>query len=182
MNKVRKIIFEKFHVWDIWDLLPYRWSMLYYDKIKPIFKPRQERLRKSIPRTWCDTSELVVDLNFEMIKIFYEDEYMAGIVDWQSDDTHKEFASWLENAYEYITKLRPKFKEDLENSYPPLKPIEEWLKPKTDENGRKFYEMIDDGVPYEVKYAEVNRIEKLIYEKDTEVITEMVKRRGFFWT
>jgi hypothetical protein len=42
--------------------------------------------------------------------------------------------------------------------------------------------MILSELPYEVKYAEVNRIEELIDNKDTEILTEFVKRRNYFWT
>ena len=52
----------------------------------------------------------------------------------------------------------------------------------TDEQGRKLYQFKDDGIPYEVKYGEVNRIEKLIEEKDTEILTQLIARRNYFWT
>jgi hypothetical protein len=45
-----------------------------------------------------------------------------------------------------------------------------------------MFRMVDDGIPYEVKYKEVNRIEKLIEDTDTEILTEFVKRRNYFWT
>jgi len=41
---VRNFFLKKFDVWDIWDLLPYRWSLIYYDKIKPLFKPCNQRI------------------------------------------------------------------------------------------------------------------------------------------
>jgi len=28
----------------------------------------------------------------------------------------------------------------------------------------------------------VNRLEKLIEEKDTEILTQLIKRRDYFWT
>jgi hypothetical protein len=45
-----------------------------------------------------------------------------------------------------------------------------------------MFEMVEDDIPYMVKYAEVNRLEKLIDDTDTEVLTEIVKRRHYFWT
>ena len=56
------------------------------------------------------------------------------------------------------------------------------FKPTVDKDGKKMYELADDGVPYEVKYKEVNRIEELIENKDTEILTEFTKRRNYFWT
>jgi hypothetical protein len=182
LDKVRIYIFEKYDIWDFLDLFPYSWRMTYYDKIKPIFKPQHERIRKSIPRTWMDVSQLIVDVNFEFIKAFYEDEYKADIVDWDATEHHKEFAHWLELSYKWITQRRPQLQKDLENAYPQHSSIESLFKPTTDENGKRVFQMVDDGIPYEVKYAEVNRIEELIDNKDTEILTELIKRRNYFWT
>lgn len=182
-EKMRSYIFEKYGIWDFWDFFPYSWRMRYYEDIRPIFKPANQRLRKFIPRKWRDVSHLIVDVNFELIKIFYEEEYAKGYIDWDSDEQHKSFAKWLEGAYHYITVDRPKLEEDLNDAYPPLGVdgfkgmFEEVYK-----DGKKTYRMIDDGVPYEVKYKEVNRIEDLIKSEDTSILKEMIKKRDYFWT
>ena len=51
-----------------------------------------------------------------------------------------------------------------------------------DENGRKMYQMKDDGIPFDVKYADVNRLDKLIEERDTDILIQLIKRRDYFWT
>ena len=181
-RRIRKYILNRFGIWDIWDVLPYRWSLYYYDNIKPIFKPHNKRIRNSIPRNWADICGLIVDVNFEFIKAFYEDEYMAGIVDWEATEHHKEFAHWLELSYKWITQERPQLEKDLENAYPPHKNIDEMFEPKIDNNGKKVFEFKDDGIPYEVKYKEVNRIEEVIKTKDTEILKQLIQRRDYFWT
>jgi hypothetical protein len=181
-GKLRSYIFEKYGIWDALDLFPYSWRMTYYDKIKPIFKPQNQRIRKAIPRTWVDVTELVVTVNFEFIKAFYEDEFKADIVDWEATEKHSEFAKWLEEAYEYVTKIRPQLEIDLQNAYPPSKPIEEMFERIPQEDGTTRIYMKDDGIPYEVKYREVNRIEEEIEKRDTEILTELIKRRYYFWT
>ncbi len=180
--ELREWFFEKTKIWSLWDILPFKWSMYYYDYIKPIFKPQHQRIRKVIPRNWCDITSLIETVNFEFIKAFYEDEYKDGIVDWDATEHHKEFAHWLELSYKWITQRRPQLEKELEEAYPPTRCISEMFKPVTDEKGRKMFEMIDDGVPYEVKYKEVIRIEEEIKTKDTEVLTELIKRREYFWT
>lgn len=180
--KIRKFIQKKCGIWDIFDLFPYGWRMYYYDSIKPIFKPQHTRIRKSIPRGWCDLQTLIVNINFEIIKSFYEDEYLNDTIDWEATSQHKNFADWLQKAYKYIVEVRPKLENDMNNAYPPSRTMDEMFKPVTDESGRKMYEMIDDGVPYEIKYAEVIRLEKLIDDNDTEVLTQMIKFRNYFWT
>jgi len=180
--KIRNFILDKFGVWDIWDIFPYRWNMWYYDKIKPIFKPKHSRLRKAIPRQWCDITSLIVNVNFEFIKAFYEDEYIDGVVDWSATEHHKEFAEWLESSYNYITKERPELEKEKDNAYPITPNFDEWFEKITNDQGKTLYQMKDDGIPYDVKYGEVNRLEKLIENKDTEILTEIIKRRDYFWT
>jgi hypothetical protein len=182
IDKIRSYTFEKFGIWGFLDIFPYSWRMTYWEKIKPIFKPQNKRLRKFIPRTWRDTTDFMVHLNFEMIKIFYEDEYKAGIVDWEADEPHNRFARWLDHTYFYITKARPKLEIDLENAYPPSKPIEDMFERIPQEDGTTKIYIKDDGIPYEVKYKEVNRIEKLIDDTDSKILKEFVDYRHFFWT
>ena len=179
---VRNTIYGKTGVWDIWDILPYKWNMWYYDKLKPIFKPKNSRLRKAIPRQWCDITSLIVDVNFEFIKAFYEDEYIDGMVDWTATEHHHEFAKWLEESYLYITKERLFLQNEKDEAYPKSSSIDKMFESFVDEDGRKMFKMKDDGVPYDVKYAEVNRLERLIDEKDTEILTQLIKRRDYFWT
>ena len=181
--KIRSFICEKFGIWDMWDILPYSWNMWYYDKLRPIFAPKHSRLRKAIPRQWCDITSLIVDINFEFIKSFYEDEYVDGVVDWSATEHHKEFAVWLEQSYLYITKERLVLEKQKDEAYPKrdgclLDAFEE----VTDERGRKLYQFKDDGIPYDVKYGEVNRLEKIIEDKDTDILIEIIKRREYFWT
>jgi len=181
--KARIFICKKFGIYDIWDIFPYRWNMWYYDFIKPIFKPKHSRLRNAIPRQWRDVSSLIVDVNFEFIKAFYEDEYVDGIVDWSATEHHKEFAEWLEKSYLYITKDRPELEKQKDNSYPKTSgDFFNSFEKIVDDQGRTLYQMKDDGIPYDVKYAEVNRLEKIIDDTDMEILTQLIKRREYFWT
>lgn len=182
-NTVREFIYKKYKIWDGWDLLPYRFRMYYYDYIKPTFCPRNKKIRDAVPRSWADITSLIVDVNFAMIKQFYEDEYLLGFVDWEgSGDTHKKFEQWLKEAYAYVAYKRPSLEAERDNSYPPSKPFEEWFEENTNEKGEKVYRMINDGIPYEVKYKDVIRLEKEIEENDTKYLKEMIEFREYFWT
>ena len=142
LSKIRIFTFEKFGVWDVWDILPYRWSMWYYDKLRPIFKPCNKKIRNAIPKKWCDISGLIVDVNFEFIKQFYEDEYVDGVVDWSATEHHQEFAKWLESSYLYITKERPNLEKERDDAYP--KNNQDFLdrfEKITSENGKTFFQM-----------------------------------------
>jgi len=83
LTKLKNQIFEKYGIWDVWDLFPYRFRMYYYDYVRPVFFPQHKKVRAAIPRTWADITSMIVDVNFAMIKEFYEDEYLLGIVDWE---------------------------------------------------------------------------------------------------
>ena len=182
LNKLKSFLEDK-RIYCWLDLLPYRYRMLYWDKIKPIFKPQHSRLRKAIPRTWSDITSLIVTVNFEFIKSFYEDEYKLGQIDWKSSSKeHAKFERWLKKAYRYITVERPILNTRLDEAYPPSKPFDEMFVTVTDESGRKVCQLVDDGVPYKVKYKEVIALEKKISKLDTKVITEMIEYREYFWT
>jgi len=180
--KIRSFIYEKLNIWDIWDLLPYKWRMWYYEDIKPIFRPSNSRIRNSIPRQYRDVTSLIVDVNFEFIKAFYEDEYVDGIVDWTATEHHQEFATWLEKSYIYIIDERPELEKQKENSYPKMGPFDQLFEEIIDESGKKLFQFKDDGIPYDVKYSEVNRLEKLMVERDTDILNQLIKRRDYFWT
>jgi len=168
----------------IWDILPYSWQRNWYDKIVPVFKPQNKRLRKVIPKTWTDISSLIEAVNFEFVKKFYEEEYVDGVVDWeQSGEHHVQFTRWLEETYRYITIHRPKLEKELDAAYPPLRPIEDMFE-ESDElyKGKKTFKLKEREGTYEELYGEVNRIEQLIVDLDTEVLIEIMKRRQYFWT
>jgi hypothetical protein len=111
-----------------------------------------------------DLDYVLIEVNFEIIKSFYEDEYKDGIVDWNSDSRHKKFAKWLESAYFYITKEKPKLEKKIEKSYPDSSNIK--LNKKT----------------YKELYGKVDDLEKEIFDKDTKIINELLKNRQFLWT
>jgi hypothetical protein len=181
-NKIQKKLEENYRIWDIWDLLPYSYRIYYYDRVKPIFFPAHKKVRAAIPRTWADITSMIVDVNFAMIKEFYEDEYLLGFVDWEgSGESHKKFEEWLKKAYTYVVCKRPSLQAERDNSYPPLKPFDEWFKP-VKEGGKRFFQMHDDGIPYEIKYKDVICLEKEITDTDTKLLKEMIEYREYFWT
>lgn len=184
-KKIWDFIEDKIGIRSVWDVLPFGWRMFYYDKIRAIFNPQNKRYRKSIPRTWTDVSGLIEITNFEFIKGFYEDEYLHGHTDWVGTGSRAvKFAKWLESAYDYITIERPQLEKQMWDAYPPSRPLKEVFVPcEFDEKGNaKMYQMVERKESYEDLYGEVNRLEKLIEDKDTKILTYLVKNRNFFWT
>ena len=160
---LRWLVFKK----NLSYKIPYQIRDRWY-KFKCFFNPKNKKYRAAIPNTWVDVCVLIEDVNFAFIKGFYEDEYKSGWVDWEASGEHNsKFARWLEKAYQYITVERPQLQKDLDAAYPPL-------------TSKRLTEINRES--YEKEYAEVHRIEKLIQDKDTKVLTETIKYRQYFWT
>lgn len=166
--KIRWKLFNKFGIWRLTDLLPYSWRDFYWSKIRTIFKPAHKRIRKAIPRDWRDLDYIIENVNFEVLKSFYEDEFLKDIVDWTSTPNHKEFAEWLEKSYNYIVNERPVLQKRMDEAYPESIGFE-----------------LNRGMnktTYKKLYGEVEKYENLIEKKDTELMVEIIKRRRWFWT
>ncbi|NBO22125.1 hypothetical protein EBU94_02130 [bacterium] len=101
----------------IFHLFPRSWRNFYYDHIRTIFKPHHKRLRKAIPRQWSDISHLIVMVNFEFIKSFYEDEYVKGIVDWDATQPHQKFSTWLFGGGAPCVNIDPRLWNKFKDEY-----------------------------------------------------------------
>lgn len=147
-------------------LIPFQVVNFYDKKIRTIYNPKHSRIRKSIPKYWMDLDYVLMEVNFEIIKSFYEDEYSTGWVDWTADEKHKEFANWLEQAYNYVKYERPELEYRKEKLYPSNElPIKQREK-----------------MSYNELYGEMDKIESEIDSMDTEFLTQLVKYRHFLWT
>jgi hypothetical protein len=157
------------------------------ENLRTVVSPENTEIRNAIPKKWVDISELIVQVNFAMIKSFYEKEYLNGHVDWNFNQEHKSFADWLEKVYHYITVEKPKLELDLNNAYPQVDiTFEEEFTPEYENNNSNVYRMksLEEtyGKTYQEVYGEVHRIEALIFSKETEILTQMVQYRDHFWT
>ncbi len=133
-------------------------------KIKCFFFPMHQEIRKAIPREWVDVCSLVVDINFAMI-LSFKKEADASWVNWDGTEEHRKFKNWLDAAADWIQKSRPELEKQKDNAYPPLGPFK-------DQSGKTYDEL----------YGEVNRIEKLINDTDSNIIKQMIDYRDYMWT
>jgi len=148
----------------------------YYNKVVPVFLPKNKRLRSAIPRRWKDLSNLTVDINLEIIKNFYEDVYQKNWLGWSGGETQKEFAAWLEGVYLYITKERPGLEKKILELYSTMT--------NEGENIPRVVcwpEMNIMNLDHESKYARIVRLEKKLHDTDTEVLQEFIEKRNYFW-
>jgi hypothetical protein len=136
-----------------------------YMKVYRVFKPAHPIVRKALPREWCDISGLIVDVNFAFI-LQFKKEADESCVDWDAQEGHTTFKAWLDASAEWIKVTLPALNKELDGAYPPF----------------KGFNSINDDIPYEVKYAEVIRISKLIEDGTTDILKKLMEYRKYMWT
>jgi hypothetical protein len=169
------------------------------DVIYPItswFNPKQKWLTRVIPNTWCDKTELVPLVNFAILIDFVEKEDGLNQLDMDWDKEMKDghvSQDYVDNVmrvygdlkavYNYIKAERPQLEKDLVNSYPkPLIHFDEMFTPLPGDCAQmKTTEKIYGG-SYEEVYAETNRLEKLIDERETWALQKIIEYRRYLWT
>jgi hypothetical protein len=177
------LIFNSFFWWD----LKYQ--------ISASFNPRQKWLTKSIPNTWCDKTTLIPHLLFECLIHYVEkEEGLQDQTDWSKDlkegyvtqeyiDTMKTRDELLRAVYNYVKTERLVIESEQDNSYPiPLSPTKDLF--TKNEDGNRTMRTCDDvyGMSFTEAYAEVDRLEKLIEEKDMWAMNTIVKYYQYMWT
>jgi len=171
----------------------YFWWDLKY-QIYAWFNPRQKWLTKTIPNTWCDKTTLIPDLLFTCLIHYVEDEKgLQDEIDWSEDIkagyVSQEYVNDRQNkdallraVYNYVKTERLEIEAAQDNSYPiPLSPAKDLF--TQNEDGNRTMRSCDDvyGMPYAEAYAETNRLEKLIEEKDLWAMNTIVKYHQYLW-
>ena len=152
-KEIKMTWFESFYISVKWWFHDLVWDTYRF------FKPCHQRIRKVIPKRWCDLTELTLLVNFEIIKSFVEEEMHN--IDWESEPEHKKAGEWLKASYKYITETKPRLEKELSEAYKNV--------PK-------------GNIPYEEKYKDVNRIEKTIEESDKAILIGIANYRQWLWS
>lgn len=172
-----------------------------YWKICAFFKPRQRWLTRVIPNTYCDKVELVPRLLFVVLVDFVESE--DGLsqldIDWSKEiadghvtqdyvDDIKRTYGELRDAYHYVKHERDALQAAHDDSYPTLLPGVHGIfeEPTVDATGTKSSCMRSCetlyGMSYAEAYAETNRLEALIEERDQAAMMTIVRHVKVLWT
>ena len=147
-----------FQVYIWWDLRELYW------KVYRFFNPCHKDIRKAVSRQWSDITSLIIDVNFAMILSFKKeaDEFW---VDWDNTPEYRKFKNWLDSAAHWITEGRPNCEAQKDACYPPH-PLPPEMK----------------GWTYDQLYGNVNQMEKLISETDSNILKQMIEYRDYMWT
>jgi signal recognition particle subunit SEC65 len=156
-------------------------------------KDHNKRIRNSIPTEWVDICDLLPELNFQLIKIFYENEFKQSPTDWSYPKDLKQFSKWLEKAYHFVKVERPKIKKEIIQSIPDI-PIDDLFpttkspenfppdkKSKKQSYSQKSSEKIQ-GKTYKQIYGKSIRLEKKLDNLESKFLKELIDYRSFFWT
>lgn len=158
------------------------WNYFDFKYLYPIrywFSPKHKKLRNSIPKTWSDSVNLIRTVNFTFITELVEDELggLTGLdeqINLNAKDKHINmwwlFYCDLKSKYNYITVERAKIEESLWNAYPEKPAAKDWL------------EWSNEPHSYEERYGKVDKIEKYLEKRDTEVLEWITKNRAGFWS
>jgi hypothetical protein len=177
---MNKSLFKKIKLCRVFDFLPHCFNFWYYSKIHPILNPYHSRIRKSIPNESIDISDLILNVNFEMIKSFYEEDYSKTNIDWNRDRKQKTFSNWLKKTYSYITDERVRLQKKINDASSKHNNSNDFLNQIRNEDAESF-NFISSEKSYKKIYGEVDKLEKILHKKDDKVLTDMIKYRDFFW-
>lgn len=144
----------------VWPLRELKYNIIRF--ITPYFP----RWRKVLPRhKYGDITWLVVKSNFALICDFYWEEVIDGIVDWEGTQEHSKFyeeltahVAWIENKQ---TELDTTIREEIQKAV------------ESRENSE---------LGFTARYSEVIRLEKVKFDKETEILKWFIDNRTYFWT
>ena len=149
------------HWWDdVWcKQFSFRW------------RPRNKWLTKKIPRTWADKDTILEICVLESLKHYVdpEGEDCFHVINTECEG-QKEFYGEVRRNYELITQKLPTLQKELDA---------EW--------GNVPYRTLADinkstKGNYEKMYGKINRLEKEIYDLQTQIMVWVVRNREGLWT
>jgi hypothetical protein len=130
-----------------------------------IFKPAFPIVRKAVPRQHMDYAELLVNLNFAVIEQF---KLVAdrNEKNWQEDPNSLAFKAWLDESFIWIKEGRKNLHTAIGHVYDRVMDIPPG--PHTWEQRKELY-------------AEIDRIEKLIADTDSNIVRQMLDYKNQFY-
>ena len=170
----------KYNIIELWhslqekhDFLCPWWREKKWYSIKCWFKPKNKWATKAISNQWQDLDTVYVNVLFAGIINYVEGEKCFETIMWVTPQ-EKRYKKKIEEIYKWAKTGRKELQDKIENAYPPFEVG--WM---TKLNTKSQQECKED---YEKLYGEVNRLEKLLYDTDTQYLTWLVTNRNVLWT
>jgi hypothetical protein len=132
--------------------------------LKNFISPPYPMWRKTLPRhQYKDVTTIVVESNFNLILDFYQGEKKNGNVDWNAQENTKKFFEELTSVVKWIEEDRIKWEKELNDEL---------------SNASKNRKEKD----YEKKYGQYDKLQKVMKDKETEILKWFIDNREFFWS
>lgn len=168
-------LLDKFYEWSNYKFRPfssYWWRDLWYQQISSRLWPRQKWITKKIPRTWVDKDTLLEIVVLESLKHYCAEdgEDVFHVLAQDSPEWQAEFMRQVKYHYELATQKLVALQKELDAEWASI-PHFNWK--DLNSGDRKSYDEI---------YGKVDRLEKEIYDLQTEIMVWVVKNRNGLWT
>jgi len=151
-------------------LCPYFYRDISYG-IRCWLNPRNKWVKKSISNRWLDLDTIYENVLFAGIIDYIEGEDALNVIGWDNLKSEKEA---IIKIYNWAKTGRAEMQKKLDDSYPPFDISKGFpLQYNNPDDAKKKYEEL---------YGETNRLEKLIYDTDTEYMIWLVTHRNILWT
>ena len=135
----------------------------------------------TLEKGWHDKDEVLLHAVFQLLVDFVEKECPDKLVDWSSDEAHRQAWKEINRLYHWWKDIRPtrcSLLEDNKISRPPLK--------KKKISGSEYHEIIQpDRKKYSKYYAALRRhvrLETRWFEEDQLNLHKLIEVRKFLWT
>ncbi len=169
-------LLDKFYEWTNYKFRPfshYWWRDLWYQQISSRLWPRQKWITKKIPRTWVDKDTLLEIVVLESLKHYCAEdgEDCFNVLSCDSPEWQAEFMRQVRHHNELATQKLVALQKELDA---------EW-----DSVPHRSLEDIQKGTSkddYDKMYGKIDRLEKEIYDLQTEIMVWVVKNRNGLWT
>lgn len=146
------------------------WRDYYYTQISSRLCPRNKWLTKQIPRTWIDKDSILEIAVLGALKHYVEGEDVFHVLCIDNPPEQAKFMGEVKHYYELTTQTLVALEKELEV---------EWKRIPLGDIGD-----INDSKPgdYERIYGTVDRLEKEIYDLQTEIMAWVIVNRNSLWT
>lgn len=101
---------------ELFSFFSFCFLMRKFNRVKTWVKDPHRDIRRCIPRGWCDLDHILEKTNAQILISFYH-EANQGMVDYDSDEPHREFKKWLDSSYLILTKEIPDLEKENELKY-----------------------------------------------------------------
>lgn len=123
------------------------------------------------PRTFCDFDYLITEFCYKFIISYVEEQKCFETIVIEEPNHSK-----IKEIYEFAKTGRNKLLKERDAAYPPLS--DDWIEKLGSGEGLVYKEKKS----YEELYGEVDRLEKILKDKDDEYIFWLVSHRNSLWT